>query len=91
MTEMMERIIAVIDGELGGDHESLSFEMGMGKIAPKLRREAMALTALAVVKAMREPTKEMLDEVIGRNDRIDRDPREYWAWMIDAILREPNK
>ncbi len=39
-----------------------------------------------VLEAMRTPTQEMLDEVL-RDDRIDRDPRDYWAWMIDAALK----
>lgn len=92
MTEpsIIERVAKAIDSILGGDHESLSIEMGCGKLAPQMRKEAMIEAARAAIAAMREPTQPMLDAVSSFEDisHIDQDPEYYWVRMIDTALKE---
>jgi len=61
MSEMVERVAAAIDGVLGGDHESLSMEMGFGSRAAEWRAQAMTEAARAAIAAMRERNEPMLD------------------------------
>jgi len=48
------------------------------------------MIARACIKAMREPTDEMLQSVSSFVDiaHIDQDPIYYWTRMIDAALKE---
>ena len=94
MTEpsIIERVAKASDSILGGDHESLSIEMGCGKLAPQLRKEAMIEAACAAIAAMREPTQPMLDAGLWaatpRETGNDQAMFDAWGAMIDAALKE---
>ncbi len=86
MSEMLTRVADAIDGVLGGDHESLSIEMGFGDKAAMWRAEAMQAAAYAAVEAMRQPTLPMCE---AGYDNGDEGPTNAYRAMIDAALSSP--
>lgn len=49
-------------------------------------RQVWRLCATGAIRAMREPTEEMVDAY--RYDMYEPDPREQWRDMIDAALKD---
>lgn len=44
--------------------------------------------AIAIVKAMREPTEKMIDAAFGKSDLSPHPFRSAWHTMIDSILND---
>jgi hypothetical protein len=77
MTEMVERVAALLSRQKGGHNLPPDF---WNNIRPETR-EIYRAQARAIIKAMREPSEEMMEACYP-----DEDAKPIWQDMIDAAL-----